>query len=101
MVRGPPSDHLGLARSIGIVGEDDRAGSESVDELRQGGVAGDRSEAAGRPVDVPVTSFAYEAVACIKDLGITNGVSPTTYGPAQLVTREQMAAFIGRFWRAA
>ncbi|MEM8707015.1 MAG: S-layer homology domain-containing protein [Actinomycetota bacterium] len=55
----------------------------------------------GEFTDVPVTSFAYEAVACIKDLGITNGVSPTTYGPAQLVTREQMAAFIGRFWRAA
>ncbi|MEM8707014.1 MAG: S-layer homology domain-containing protein [Actinomycetota bacterium] len=55
----------------------------------------------GEFTDVPVTSFAYEAVACIKDLGITNGVSPTTYGPAQFVTREQIAAFIARFWRAA
>lgn len=61
------------------------------------------NECGGTPgefVDVPSSSFAYEPVACIRELGITNGTSPTTYGPAQFVTREQMAAFIARFWRA-
>jgi len=46
--------------------------------------------------DVPATSFAADAVRCLHGLGITTGTSPTTYSPADLVTREQMAAFIAR-----
>ncbi len=46
-------------------------------------------------------SFAYEAVACIKDVGVTSGTSATLHSPGDLVMREQMAAFIARFWRAA
>ncbi|MEO0495291.1 MAG: hypothetical protein AAF081_17935 [Actinomycetota bacterium] len=33
--------------------------------------------------------------------GITDGTSDTTYGPAHRVSRRQMAAFIGRLYRAA
>jgi Tol biopolymer transport system component len=51
--------------------------------------------------DVSATSFAKDDVKCIYGLGITTGTSPTTYGPAEDVTREQMAAFLGRVWRAA
>lgn len=51
-------------------------------------------------IDVPVTSFAYDDVACIFNLGITTGTNATSYSPADLVTREQMAAFIARLWRA-
>jgi hypothetical protein len=50
--------------------------------------------------DVPATSFANDAIGCIKALGITTGTSTTTYSPANIVTREQMAAFIARTWRA-
>ena len=49
--------------------------------------------------DVRATSFAAADVRCIKALGITTGTSPTTYSPADNVTREQMAAFLARLWR--
>ena len=50
--------------------------------------------------DVATGSFAFADVACIFDLGVTTGVTATAYGPAGTVTREQMAAFLGRLWRA-
>ncbi len=50
--------------------------------------------------DVPATSFAKADIDCIYGLGITTGTSPTTYSPANPVTREQMAAFLARLWRA-
>lgn len=49
-------------------------------------------------VDVAATSFARWDIACIFSLGITTGTSPNTYAPANLVTREQMAAFIARLY---
>ena len=52
-------------------------------------------------VDVSPTSFAAADIACIFGLGITTGTSLTTYDPAGLVSREQMAAFVARLWRAA
>ncbi len=51
-------------------------------------------------LDVPSTSFAAEDIAFIYALGITTGTSPTTYDPSGFVTREQMAAFIMRLFRA-
>ena len=51
-------------------------------------------------VDVSPTSFALADIACIFGLGITTGTSLTTYDPAGYVTREQMAAFVARLWRA-
>jgi hypothetical protein len=53
-----------------------------------------------RFVDVSAASFALNDIGCIRLLGITTGTSPTTYSPASTVTREQMAAFLGRLWRA-
>ena len=52
-------------------------------------------------IDVPPTSFAYSNVGCIRTLGVTTGTSSSTYSPADFVTREQMAAFLGRLWRAS
>ncbi len=49
--------------------------------------------------DVPVSSYAYRDVGCIKDLGVTTGTSATTYSPQNFVTREQMAAFLARLYR--
>jgi len=46
-------------------------------------------------------SFAAADIACIFALGITTGTSPTTYSPSDAVTREQMAAFLARFWKRA
>ncbi|MEM9521515.1 MAG: trypsin-like serine protease [Actinomycetota bacterium] len=48
--------------------------------------------------DVPVTSFGYDSVGCVYQLGITTGTSPTTYSPNDFVTRAQMAAFVERFY---
>ena len=48
--------------------------------------------------DVSATSFAKNDIACIYQLGITTGTSATTYNPSGTVTREQMAAFLGRVW---
>lgn len=65
---------------------------------------------AGQPVcpnnptpftDVPASSFAAADIRCIYGLGITTGTTPTTYSPADNVTREQMASFLARLWRAA
>ncbi|MEM8746209.1 MAG: S-layer homology domain-containing protein [Actinomycetota bacterium] len=50
--------------------------------------------------DVGATSFAYNDVGCIAWLGVTTGTGPDTYSPSNNVTREQMAAFIARLWRA-
>ncbi len=49
--------------------------------------------------DVATTSFALADTALLFDLRITTGTTPTTYAPADFVTREQMAAFLGRIWR--
>jgi len=49
-------------------------------------------------VDVAVSSFAYDSIGCIYALEVTTGTSSTTYSPAGLVTREQMGAFLGRFF---
>lgn len=46
-------------------------------------------------------SFAQVEIACIYARELTTGTSPTTYSPAEAVTREQMAAFLARFWKAA
>lgn len=51
-------------------------------------------------LDVVSTSFAYRDVICIFGLQITTGTSPTAYSPKETVSREQMAAFVARLWRA-
>jgi hypothetical protein len=48
--------------------------------------------------DVATSSYAYGPVGCIYNLGVTTGISPTEYGPANTVTRAQMAAFLARFY---
>jgi hypothetical protein len=50
--------------------------------------------------DVPPSSYAYGDVGCIHLLGVTTGTSATTYSPGDVVTREQMAAFIARLYNA-
>ena len=49
-------------------------------------------------VDVAVSSWAYDPIGCIFNLGVTTGTSPSTYAPADDVTRDQMGAFLGRFY---
>ncbi|MEM9466464.1 MAG: S-layer homology domain-containing protein, partial [Actinomycetota bacterium] len=50
--------------------------------------------------DLDTDGYAFDAVSCLWLLGITNGTSPSTYGPDQAVTRRQMAAFLGRILHA-
>lgn len=47
--------------------------------------------------DVDPASWADTAIACVFQLGITTGVSASTFAPNDVVTREQMGAFLGRF----
>lgn len=49
--------------------------------------------------DVDPDSFAYDDIARIHQLGITTGTGEATYSPAQVVDREQMAAFLARVYR--
>ncbi len=49
--------------------------------------------------DMRLGSYATADVSLLFDLGITTGTSPTTYSPSDVVTREQMAAFLARVWR--
>jgi hypothetical protein len=46
--------------------------------------------------DIDPDAFFVGDVAVILELGITTGTSLTTFSPSDLVTREQMAAFMGR-----
>jgi hypothetical protein len=48
--------------------------------------------------DVAVSSYAYGPVGCIYNLGVTTGISETGYGPADSVTRAQMAVVLARFY---
>jgi hypothetical protein len=49
--------------------------------------------------DVPSTSFAVDDIACIYNLGVTTGTSPTTFDPYSHATREQVAAMFARLYR--
>ena len=51
-------------------------------------------------LDIEPDSYALLDVGLLHDLGITTGTGPDTYAPDDHVTREQMAAFLARFWRA-
>ncbi len=51
-------------------------------------------------VDVSPTSPTASAIACIYALGVTTGTTPTTYSPADNVTRAQMASFLARLYKA-
>ena len=67
------------------------------------GPGGESDSCPGAPipfVDVSTTSFAYHHITCIYGLGVTTGTGPTTYDPGGYVTREQMAAFLARLYRA-
>ena len=50
--------------------------------------------------DVATTSSAYNDIGRIYALGITTGTTPTTYSPANNVTRAQMASFLARLYKA-
>lgn len=50
--------------------------------------------------DVPESSFAVADVDCLFALGVTTGTTDTTYSPADIVNRAQMASFLARLWRA-
>lgn len=45
-------------------------------------------------------NYADDPIRCIFGLDVTTGTSDTTYSPDDIVTREQMAAFLGRLWLA-
>ena len=49
--------------------------------------------------DIATDSFARGDVGLLHDLAVTTGTAPTAYSPDSHVTREQMAAFLGRLWR--
>ena len=46
------------------------------------------------------SQFAVDDIARIYGLGVTTGTTPTTYAPKDLVTREQMASFLARLFKA-
>lgn len=50
----------------------------------------------GRFVDVPESHWAYEAVMCMADHGILLGRGDGTFGPEDVVTREEFAAMMVR-----
>jgi len=51
-------------------------------------------------IDVDPSSYAVDDIDCIYGLGITMGTSDITYSPNEYVTREQVAAFVARTYRA-
>ena len=51
--------------------------------------------------DVGPSDYSSDAVACLYQLDLLNGTTPTTVSPDLVVTREQAAALLGRLWQAA
>ncbi|MEQ8841373.1 MAG: S-layer homology domain-containing protein [Acidimicrobiales bacterium] len=49
--------------------------------------------------DIEAGSFAYDDIALLYELAITEGTGPESYAPDRTVDREQMAAFLARIWR--
>lgn len=60
--------------------------------------AAETVEPEGPFTDVAASAYYYDAVQWAVDNGITNGVTATTFGPDQAVSRAQMVTFL---WRAA
>ena len=59
------------------------------------------SEGGSHPfTDVAPTSSINDDVACVYELEVTTGTTPTTYSPAADVTRAEMAAFLSRLHTA-
>ncbi|MEM8705809.1 MAG: hypothetical protein AAGE98_05085, partial [Actinomycetota bacterium] len=50
-------------------------------------------------VDVPFSAYYFRPTLFLRNAGITQGCGSIFYCPADDVTREQMAAFMARFWR--
>ena len=76
-----------------------RSGDEGDDVSGGGDAQGAQcpSEGASHPfTDVSPSSYAFSAVTCLYELGITTGKTPTTYDPTTTVTRAQMAVFLSR-----
>ncbi|MEM9203579.1 MAG: S-layer homology domain-containing protein [Actinomycetota bacterium] len=48
--------------------------------------------------DVAETSFAKNDIACLTDLNIIGGTSPTTYAPGRALNRQEMAALLRRLY---
>jgi hypothetical protein len=105
---GPGSGGGGSVRvSPGLVATGDRTvtvcvtdhdGSEACDQAEYRVIADLECPDPVLPfVDLSESSFAFGDVGCIFGLGITTGTSASTYDPAGVVTREQMAAFVARF----
>lgn len=46
--------------------------------------------------DVPAGHWAFAYIHRLRELGVTTGCTTTDYGPADLVSRDQMAAFLAR-----
>ncbi|MEZ5168509.1 MAG: S-layer homology domain-containing protein, partial [Acidimicrobiales bacterium] len=64
-------------------------------------MTGTNAPVAAHPfTDVPTGSFARDDIGRIYGLGITTGTTPTTYSPNDPVTREQMASFLARLYKA-
>ncbi|MEM9203597.1 MAG: S-layer homology domain-containing protein, partial [Actinomycetota bacterium] len=64
-------------------------------------ITGDACDAGSSSfTDVAASSYAVRDVECLRVLGVTTGTSATTYSPNAAVTREQMAAFLARLFRA-
>lgn len=51
--------------------------------------------------DVTAGNTFRDDINCLAAYGITTGITATTYGPALDVNRQQMAAFVLRYWEAA
>ena len=50
--------------------------------------------------DVPRESYAADDITCLYDLMVVSGTTASTYSPAEPVTREQLAAMVGRLYRS-
>ncbi|MEM8707553.1 MAG: hypothetical protein AAGE98_13905 [Actinomycetota bacterium] len=49
-------------------------------------------------LDIPVGHYVNIEAACLNDVDLVNGTGPTEFGLLQPLTRQQVAAVLGRFW---
>ncbi|MEO0494646.1 MAG: hypothetical protein AAF081_14645 [Actinomycetota bacterium] len=49
-------------------------------------------------LDIPVGHYVNVEAACLNDVDLVNGTGPTEFGLLQPLTRQQVAAILGRLW---
>jgi N-acetylmuramoyl-L-alanine amidase len=67
----------------------------------QGAIKNTNSAAVAAFDDVPITAWSAGAIYALRQLGLAEGVSATSFGPSRMMTRAEIAVLIGRYLQSS